>query len=259
MVARPVAHQGPTAAEDSIECEPMILTLLTILCVAGVAWANGANDVSKGVATLVGSRLASYRRGLSWGTAWTVAGALAALAFTSALVATFSTGLVAGSFSQSSLFPLSVAAGAFAWVLIASRTGLPVSTTHSLAGAIVGTAIAAAGVRGVEWTLVIRVGGGAAGAQSDRGWGACLSGACGGEPSPECGGTILRLRCRAPLDFITRLGIRGKRRVADRLSAAGSRGRDIGLFRGGRTYRCAPHRRGPLADQRPSELCARPE
>lgn len=115
---------------------------------------NGANDVSKGVATLVGSRLASYRQGLSWGTVWTVAGAIAALVFTTALIRAFSGGFVADGLVESPLFPLSVATGAFAWVLIASRTGLPVSTTHSLAGAIVGAAVAAAGLRGVQWTLV---------------------------------------------------------------------------------------------------------
>ncbi len=133
----------------------MLLALFTIVCAAGVAWANGANDVSKGVATLVGSRLATYRQGLSWGTAWTVAGAVAALVFTTALLQTFSTGLVTGDFAESPRFPLSVATGAFAWVLFASRAGLPVSTTHSLAGAIVGTAVAAAGLQGVKWTLVL--------------------------------------------------------------------------------------------------------
>lgn len=133
----------------------MLLALFTILCAAGVAWANGANDVSKGVATLVGSRLATYRQGLSWGTGWTVAGAAVGLVFTSALLRTFSTGLVSSEVAASPLFPLSVAAGAFTWVLFASRTALPVSTTHSLAGAIIGAGVAAAGLSGVRWTLVL--------------------------------------------------------------------------------------------------------
>jgi PiT family inorganic phosphate transporter len=133
----------------------VLLALFTIICAAGVAWANGANDVSKGVATLVGSRLATYRQGLSWGTGWTVVGSVAALVFTTALLRTFSTGLVSGDVAESPLFPLSVAAGAFTWVLFASRTGLPVSTTHALAGAIVGTGVAAAGLSGVRWALVL--------------------------------------------------------------------------------------------------------
>lgn len=133
----------------------MMLALFTIACAAGVAWANGANDVSKGVATLVGSRLASYGQGLTWGTIWTVAGAVTALALTTSMFRTFSTGLIDGTLARAPLFPLAVAVGAFAWVLIASRTGLPVSTTHSLIGAIVGAALAADGLHGVRWPLVV--------------------------------------------------------------------------------------------------------
>lgn len=129
--------------------------LFTIVCAAGVAWANGANDVSKGVATLVGSRVASYRQALTWGTIWTVAGAVAALALTTSIFRTFSTGLVEATLARTQLFPLAVAVGAFAWVIAASRTGFPVSTTHSLIGGIVGAALAAEGLHGVRWSLVV--------------------------------------------------------------------------------------------------------
>ena len=80
---KPAARRGQAVTEDA---SLVLLALFTIVCAAGVAWANGANDVSKGVATLVGSRLATYRLGLSWGTAWTVAGAMAALLFTTVLL-----------------------------------------------------------------------------------------------------------------------------------------------------------------------------
>ena len=46
----------------------MLLSLLTIAAVAALAFANGANDVSKGIATLAGSRRATYRQALAWGT-----------------------------------------------------------------------------------------------------------------------------------------------------------------------------------------------
>jgi PiT family inorganic phosphate transporter len=134
----------------------MLLAIVTIVCATAVAWANGANDVSKGVATLVGSRLATYRHGLEWGTLWTVAGSVTALAVTTTLIKTFSTGLVAGPFATTAEFPLAVAAGAFLWVLLASSTGLPVSTTHALTGAIVGTALAAGGMHGVRWALAVK-------------------------------------------------------------------------------------------------------
>jgi PiT family inorganic phosphate transporter len=42
------------------------------------------------------------------------------------------------------------------WVFIASKTGLPVSTTHALTGAIVGTAVAAGGIDGIRWGLAAK-------------------------------------------------------------------------------------------------------
>ncbi len=127
---------------------------LVLLFVLSLAYANGANDVSKGVATLVGSGVTTYRRGLAWGTLWTVAGALLALVVSVGLVRMFTTGLLVAP-PDAELFPLAVAAGAFGWVILASRTGLPVSTTHAMIGAIVGTALAAVGVTGVRWSLLV--------------------------------------------------------------------------------------------------------
>src|SRR6266516_2040402 len=48
--------------------------LLLVVLAVGVAYGNGANDISKGIATLVGSGVTDLRRALFWGTAWTVAG-----------------------------------------------------------------------------------------------------------------------------------------------------------------------------------------
>ena len=44
--------------------------------------------------------------------------------------------------------------GAAAWVLIATRTGLPVSTTHAIVGSLVGVAATAYGVDGVRWSAL---------------------------------------------------------------------------------------------------------
>ena len=63
---------------------------LLVLLTLGLAFANGANDVSKGIATLVGSGTTEYRAAVAWGTAWTLAGGLAAAFFSQGLVATFS-------------------------------------------------------------------------------------------------------------------------------------------------------------------------
>lgn len=132
-----------------------VLSLMTILLafvVCALAYANGSNDVSKGVSTLVGSGLATYRRGLMWGTVWTAAGALVAAVVSAGLVNAFSTGLLTSAPADPNRFFLAVAVGAFGWVILASRTGLPVSTTHAIAGAILGAAIAGGGRAAVAWS-----------------------------------------------------------------------------------------------------------
>ena len=128
--------------------------VLTIAFVALVAYANGANDVSKGVATLIGSGVATLRRGLVWGTFWTGAGAAAAFWVSAGLARTFSTALVSANVAGSARFPLTIAVASAAWILLASRNGFPVSTTHSLTGAIVGTGMVAEGFGGIRWPLL---------------------------------------------------------------------------------------------------------
>ncbi|MEK7870952.1 MAG: inorganic phosphate transporter, partial [Nitrospirota bacterium] len=55
-----------------------------------LAFANGANDNAKGVATLRGSGLASYTTTILWGTIWTLIGALLSVRFGVKLISLFS-------------------------------------------------------------------------------------------------------------------------------------------------------------------------
>lgn len=108
-----------------------MIALLTILATAALAFANGANDVSKGVATLAGSGRATYRRAIAWPTLWTAVGAVAALAISMGLVKAFTSSLV----------------------MAASLYALPVSTTHVATGAIVGAGVRQGG-GAVAWNTV---------------------------------------------------------------------------------------------------------
>ncbi|MDN5861907.1 MAG: inorganic phosphate transporter [Salinisphaera sp.] len=115
-----------------------------------LAYANGANDAFKGVATLLGSGVSDYRRALLWGIATTFAGAMAALFIAEGLLATFSgAGLVDPAVATSPAFALAVAGGAAGTVLLAARLGMPISTTHALVGALVGAALASRS--GIHW------------------------------------------------------------------------------------------------------------
>jgi PiT family inorganic phosphate transporter len=119
--------------------------LIAILVMSGVltAYANGANDNFKGVATLFGSGTADYRRALAWATVTTLLGSLAAILLAGQLLKNFSgKGLVDDSLVANPEFMAAVAVGAGSTVLLATRIGMPISTTHSLVGALVGAGIA---------------------------------------------------------------------------------------------------------------------
>ncbi len=115
---------------------PLAFLLLAVLF---VAYANGANDNFKGVATLFGSGTSGYRGALAWGTLTTFAGSVAALLLSERLVTRFSgKGLVPDALVGHPEFAGAVALGAAGTVLLATRLSFPISTTHALAGALVG-------------------------------------------------------------------------------------------------------------------------
>ncbi len=133
----------------------MTAQAFVVVTIAGfLAFANGANDVSKGVATLVGSGVTDYRRAIAWGTAFTAAGGLLAAFFAGAMLSTFGKGLVVPSVTPTFAAALATLVGAAAWVAIATRTGFPVSTTHALVGALTGVAATAYGVGSIQWSAL---------------------------------------------------------------------------------------------------------
>lgn len=118
--------------------------IILFLVVLALAYANGANDNFKGVATLFGSGSANYRGALLWATAATFLGSLAAVFLAGQLLKNFSgRGLVDSSLVTNPQYVGAVALGAGATVLLATRVGMPISTTHSLIGALVGAGWAA--------------------------------------------------------------------------------------------------------------------
>ncbi len=135
----------------------LLLPVGLVLMVA-LAYANGANDVSKAIATLVGSGVTNYRRAIAWGTACTVLGGAGSALLAAALIGTFTKGFIAASVHQSERFALAVLVGALLWVVLATRLALPVSTTHAITGALVTVGAVAYGAGNVQWrTLVQKV------------------------------------------------------------------------------------------------------
>src|SRR5262245_46225757 len=119
---------------------------ILFLATCFLAYANGANDNFKGVASIFGSRTASYRTAISWATVTTFAGSVAAIFLAQALLRKFSgKGLVPDALTASPSFLLAVALGAGGTVILATLTGFPISTTHGLTGALVGAGLIAVG------------------------------------------------------------------------------------------------------------------
>ncbi len=125
-----------------------MVTLCLFFAVCFVACSNGANDNFKGVASLFGSRTCSYRTAIGWATVTTFAGSLAAMFLAQELLKRFSgKGLVPDALTDSPGFVLAVGLGAGFTVLLATRLGFPISTTHGLTGALVGAGLVAVGGR----------------------------------------------------------------------------------------------------------------
>lgn len=121
-----------------------------------MAWGIGANDVSNAMATSVGSRALTLKQAILVAAVFEFAGAvLAGGAVTSTIrKGIVETDAIAGQPELLIFGMLASLLAAGTWLLIASRKGWPVSTTHSIVGAIVGFAAVGIGVEAVKWGKV---------------------------------------------------------------------------------------------------------
>jgi inorganic phosphate transporter, PiT family len=141
----------------------MLTAGLLLLAALFVAFANGANDNAKGIATLVGSGMAPMEPALRWANLATFLGAAAAIPMAlyvnTRLVKAFGGGgLLPKDFTVGGTYLVAVGLGAALTVFLATRFGIPISTTHALMGALIGAGLVAVGPSRLAWsTLGARV------------------------------------------------------------------------------------------------------
>ncbi|AUP80232.1 inorganic phosphate transporter [Flavivirga eckloniae] len=124
----------------------MTILILLFLSACFLAYSNGANDNFKGVATLFGSGTTNYKKAINWATITTFSGSVAAIFLANELVKNFSgKGLVPNELITMPIFAISIASGAALTVFIATKIGMPISTTHSLVGSLFGAGVMAVG------------------------------------------------------------------------------------------------------------------
>lgn len=115
----------------------------------------GANDVTNNVGAAVGARAISMPGALVLAAVFEIAGALIA---GGNVIETISEGILDPDIvSHPEVFSLAMMAALLAsalWVNFATWTNSPVSTTHSIVGAVMGAGVAAAGLSSVNWNIM---------------------------------------------------------------------------------------------------------
>ncbi|MDP9046823.1 MAG: inorganic phosphate transporter [Bacteroidota bacterium] len=123
------------------------MIVFLFLSIIMLTYSNGANDNFKGVATLWGSGTLNYKTALTLATIATFAGSICSYFFAETLIKNFSgKGLIPDNIIHSVDFVLAIALAAGITVLLATRFGFPISTTHGLVGALVGAGLVAIGM-----------------------------------------------------------------------------------------------------------------
>ncbi|PLW84358.1 phosphate permease [Kineobactrum sediminis] len=131
---------------------------LILACLFGffMAWGVGANDVANAMGTSVGARALTIKQAILVAMVFEFLGAYLA---GGEVTSTIRKGIIDAEALDASpelmvYGMLSALLAAGTWLLIASLKGWPVSTTHSIIGAIVGFAAVGIGVEAVHWGKV---------------------------------------------------------------------------------------------------------
>ncbi len=130
-----------------------VLIILAVIFGLYMTWGIGANDVANAMGTSVGSGAITVKQAIIIAAIFEFAGAFLAGGH---VTKTIRKGII----DPSSIVDtpeilvfgmLAALLAAAVWLMIASHKGWPVSTTHSIVGAVVGFAVAGIGVDAVNW------------------------------------------------------------------------------------------------------------
>ncbi|MDP8205963.1 MAG: inorganic phosphate transporter [Candidatus Electryonea clarkiae] len=137
----------------------VIAALLAVVFGSYMAWTIGANDVANAMATSVGSSTLTYRQAIVIAGIMEFAGAVLA---GSHVTDTIRKGIINAQLFESDPHllmygMLSALLAAAIWLHVATLLGLPVSTTHSIVGAVVGFGILIYGLNAIHWVKIVQI------------------------------------------------------------------------------------------------------
>ncbi|NOZ30710.1 MAG: inorganic phosphate transporter [Crenarchaeota archaeon] len=131
-----------------------ILVILGLMAAFYMAWNLGANDAANPTDTAVGSGAVSLKKAILLFSVFAVLGAVLQ---GYRVIKTIGKGVVK---DLDPAMALSASLAAGLWVTLATRKGLPVSTTHSTVGAVLGVGFARGLMGGeakIDWNVVLKV------------------------------------------------------------------------------------------------------
>lgn len=133
------------------------LVFIVLASILGLymTWGVGANDVANAMGTSVGSRAITVRKAIIIAAIFEFAGAFLAGGH---VTGTIRKGIIDAAFVPAPEVliygMLAALLGAGIWLMVASYYGWPVSTTHTIVGALVGFGVVGLGVEAVQWGQV---------------------------------------------------------------------------------------------------------
>lgn len=144
---------------DFFESYGLILVVLAAVVGFVMAWGVGANDVANAMGTSVGAKAITLKQAILIAMVFEFAGAYLA---GGGVTQTIRKGIIDPSYFTETpellvLGMISSLLAAGLWLIIASAKGWPVSTTHSIIGAIVGFTAVGVSVDAVEWPKILGI------------------------------------------------------------------------------------------------------
>tara|TARA_Y200000002_G_scaffold189472_1_gene156350 strand:+ start:1812 stop:3074 length:1263 start_codon:yes stop_codon:yes gene_type:complete len=139
--------------------EHAFLFTLAIVASFSMSWAIGANDVANAMGTSVGSRSITIRQAILIAAIFEALGAFSA---SGQVTETLRQGIVNVEIFQDRpmvlvIGMLSALFASATWLIIATYRGWPVSTTHTVVGAIIGFALLTVKLSQINWFVILRI------------------------------------------------------------------------------------------------------
>ena len=133
-----------------------ILMILAVLAGFFMAWGVGANDVANAMGTSVGSKALTIKQAILIAMVFEFCGAyLAGSEVTSTIRKGIVDPMLFDAVPEQLVFGMLASLfAAGTWLLLATMKGWPVSTTHTIVGALVGFALVTVGAEAVNWAKI---------------------------------------------------------------------------------------------------------